>query len=354
MDAGKILEVAESDVEKLVSQVERLSEWLKGKEASIPGIAEVAAEIESQAWRLLLTPLTECIPKWEFIAERTGTQASRPVRIGFEGFAIWVSSEIQQLLNDSFVHIVRNAVEHGWGGSASRTGLELVFRARLSCGSLIVDAVDDGAGPDFQKIFQKARSLGWCDPQTTLSPEAALEMIFRPGFTTRPDVDLMSGRGVGLEAVQSFFRNSGGEVSAFPPPSGKGFGLRLQVPLPRLGLMSRLLDLGGTRVWVPADAMGESLGAFNFSTSEVDSARALRKKLTTAPMPANPVWVKMGARAVAADSLGPPELKFFKPMSVQQSKLALGCLKTDKGLAQSAPGQSAPIPLMDPGLWARL
>ena len=85
----------------------------------------------------------------------------------------------------------------------------------------------EGAGIDPERLRAKAREKGLLDAEAAarLGPEECLHLIFLPGFSTKAEVTDISGRGVGMDVVQSRIRELGGQIQI---QSELGRGSRFQ------------------------------------------------------------------------------------------------------------------------------
>jgi two-component system chemotaxis sensor kinase CheA len=132
----------------------------------------------------------------------------------------------------AFVHVLRNAVDHGLEtpDERARTGKQGDGRMALTAAQdgreLVIELADDGRGIDWQRVRERAAARGL--PHET---EADLiEALFADGLTTRDAVTGTSGRGVGLGAVRQAARTLGGNVAVSSRP-GKGSVFRFRFPI---------------------------------------------------------------------------------------------------------------------------
>src|SRR5690606_15768631 len=95
---------------------------------------------------------------------------------------------------------------------------------------VIVSFSDDGKGIDAEKIREKALSLDLIKADQVIDQEEILQFIFHPGFSTAKAVTQISGRGVGLDVVQSEIKSLGGHVSVSSEQLGKGTVFTIRVP----------------------------------------------------------------------------------------------------------------------------
>jgi two-component system chemotaxis sensor kinase CheA len=134
-------------------------------------------------------------------------------------------------LFQSFIHIIRNAVDHGIELPAER-----VWAGKNRAGSLTISTTyqeeiyrfefeDDGAGIDPSEILESARRCG-LEVSDNLSTHEIFMLLCEPEFTSKTEITELSGRGVGLDAVRRAARAYGGDVSI---KSEKGKGTKISV-----------------------------------------------------------------------------------------------------------------------------
>lgn len=132
----------------------------------------------------------------------------------------------------SFVHAVRNAVDHGLEAPEERLrngkapfGV-LVLSTRVEDDAFVVALEDDGRGIDWERVRGRAQSVG-ISAGTPAELEAAL---FSDGVSTAASVTDVSGRGVGMSALAASCRERGGEIEVTTKPnSGTRFSFRFPV-----------------------------------------------------------------------------------------------------------------------------
>lgn len=115
-------------------------------------------------------------------------------------------------------HLIRNSLDHGMESAAERRHLGKdphgVLRLKVldnSAEVLSFQFWDDGKGLDLAAIQKKARSQG----MTVADSAQALELIFQNQFSSKDQVSIISGRGVGLDAVRQAAEQTGGRAFAF-------------------------------------------------------------------------------------------------------------------------------------------
>jgi len=150
---------------------------------------------------------------------------------------------------------VRNAVDHGIEPASERGGkptpAEIVLSAEGRGDHVVITVADDGRGIAIATVRAIAIARGLIDPATVLSEEAAHELLFLHGFSTRQGATHLSGRGVGLDAVRRRLTSIGGWVTVAGNPGG---GTRFAIHIPSSVFRERVLiaDVGGALCALPA------------------------------------------------------------------------------------------------------
>jgi len=132
----------------------------------------------------------------------------------------------------SFVHVVRNALDHGVESPSARRAAGKAERAQLkitaasSAGWLTIEVSDDGRGIDWTAIGKKARERGL----PSASEEDLVNALFYDGLSTAEHVTEVSGRGVGMSAVREAASALGGVVTV-TSTRGVGTTVRFRFPL---------------------------------------------------------------------------------------------------------------------------
>jgi len=128
------------------------------------------------------------------------------------------NSQFAQALRSSFMHMVRNAMDHGIEGPADRVRSNKPEQGRLlfACEQLgdeiELHISDDGRGLALHKLYEKGVAKGLIDASSRPAPQDVAELIFHAGLSTAEQVSMVSGRGVGMDAVRAFLKEQGSSV----------------------------------------------------------------------------------------------------------------------------------------------
>jgi len=128
------------------------------------------------------------------------------------------NSQFAEALKSSFVHIVRNSLDHGIEAPAERRALNKPEqgRVRFACqqraGTVELRIRDDGRGLALHRLYDKGLAAGLFDAARRPSREEVADLIFRSGLSTAAEVTQVSGRGVGMDAVRTFLKQQGATI----------------------------------------------------------------------------------------------------------------------------------------------
>lgn len=132
----------------------------------------------------------------------------------------------------SFVHVVRNAIDHGLESPEDRLAQgkpaqgKIEMTTRLDGEHFVVSIRDDGRGINWDRIAELAAEKG----MPTGTPRDLCNALFADGLSTAQTVTSTSGRGIGMAAVKSSCEALGGRITVDSQP-GRGTEIRFDFPV---------------------------------------------------------------------------------------------------------------------------
>ena len=177
-----------------------------------------------------------------------------------EGGAVECDKRILEEIKDPLLHLIRNCIDHGIETPEERKLLGKPARGAITVRATLLDSqrvelsvTDDGAGVDIARLQEMAvkRGLVSRDQVERLGKEELLEFIFAPGFSTRPMIDDISGRGLGLAIVREKAGKLGGNVTVESGPRS-GATFRMILPLTLATFRGVIVRVGEQTFIVPA------------------------------------------------------------------------------------------------------
>ncbi|ATW71262.1 Hpt domain-containing protein [Moraxella osloensis] len=182
-------------------------------------------------------PFSRITPRLQRIVRQTATELGKSVELRILNDEGEIDRNILERITSPLEHMLRNAVDHGIEKSQeriesgkSRTGL-ITLEVLREGGEIVINLTDDGRGINVNAVRQKAIEQGLISAKdSSLKTLDIMQYIFNAGLSTAKSVSQISGRGVGMDVVQSEVKQLGGVVTV-DSDSGRGSRFTMRLPL---------------------------------------------------------------------------------------------------------------------------
>ncbi len=215
------------------------------------------AELNASILGMRMEPVQTIVPRLERIIRETCRQTGKQVDFMIEGADLAIDTDILKGLVDPLLHLLRNSIDHGIESAQERKqcNKEAVGNLALSFvqqgNQVLLSIKDDGAGIDAEHIYQQAIKKGLIRQGTRLSYDEKLRLILQAGFSSREQVTELSGRGVGMDVVNSAVKEMSGTLSIHSNV-GEGTEIQILLPLTLVAVHTALLEVSGNVVAIPS------------------------------------------------------------------------------------------------------
>ena len=265
---------------------------LRGKFADAMAFqARVLNDLQRSVMKIRMVPVDQLFRRFPRMVRDVARQVGRDVELLVSGHDTDLDKGILDAIAEPLTHLVRNAIGHGIESAEERKklGKSPTGMVRLNAyhqgNQVIVEITDDGRGIDVQKIRSKAIELGFttADEAARLNEAETLDFIFRPGFSTAEQVTEVSGRGVGMDVVQSVLHRLKATIHV-ETKQGKGTTFRLKLPL-TLAIIKALLFWVEQRLYaIPLNAVVEIARTSESEVHQVDNYEVLQLRNQVLPV----------------------------------------------------------------------
>jgi two-component system, chemotaxis family, sensor kinase CheA len=226
--------------------------------------ARVLNDLQRSVMKIRMVPVEQLFRRFPRVVRDVALQCGKQVELVVKGGDTDLDKGILDAIAEPLTHLVRNAVGHGIEPTEDRVraGKRAQGTLRLNAyhqgHQVVIEVSDDGHGIDVDKVRRRALSQGLVSAEQAarLGEPETLELIFRPGFSTAAEITELSGRGVGLDVVQSVLGRLKGTVQ-IDTEAGRGTTFRLRLPL-TLAIIKALLFQVEQRLYaIPLNAVAE-------------------------------------------------------------------------------------------------
>ncbi|MFT6031918.1 MAG: chemosensory pili system protein ChpA (sensor histidine kinase/response regulator) [Arenicella sp.] len=196
-----------------------LSKFVYKAETSLQKQERLNRELQDEIMQVRLVSFGGIGAQLRQVVRRTGRELNKDVELEIVGADVRLDKTILDGVVPALEHMLRNSVDHGIEAPVGRkkSGKAKVGQVTVECRQvareIIISVRDDGVGLDLQKIRSKAIDDKLLTEDQPLNPEDMLMYISQKGFSTASKLTQTSGRGVGMDVVQSTLRSMSGSIA---------------------------------------------------------------------------------------------------------------------------------------------
>lgn len=218
--------------EELQNQLARIGKMLELLRTGAVADNSTATAEESTEQRV---PFASIGKRLYRIVRQTGKELGKKANLELRGTEIDLDRAMLEKITAPFEHLLRNAIAHGLENPQQResAGKPPIGDIRLSLrqenNEAVFEFMDDGAGLDIAGLRRKAVEQGLLQAGTADDDNHVMQLIFAPGLSTAAEITEISGRGMGMDVVQSEIAALGGRIEV---ASERGKGTRFTIRLP--------------------------------------------------------------------------------------------------------------------------
>jgi two-component system chemotaxis sensor kinase CheA len=256
-------------VSELVLTRNELNEIMRTEEHSthklaLQRLSTVTGELQQAVMSARMQPIGNAWRKLPRIVRDVASNLGKQIELEMSGANTELDRQVLESIKDPLVHMVRNAADHGLETPQERRAAGKPEKGRINLrayhegGQILVEIADDGRGLDAEKIRAKAveRGLVSAEDADRLGNEQIFSYIFEPGFSTAQTVTKVSGRGVGMDVVQSNVVKIGGSIDVRSAP-GTGSVFTLKIPLTLAILRALIVGVDDEDFAIPQTSVDE-------------------------------------------------------------------------------------------------
>lgn len=220
------------------------------------------SNLEEMVKNIRVLPFSTVFKLFGRMVRDIAQEKNKKIELEILGSETCTDKKILEEIKAPLIHIIRNSIDHGIETPAERItlGKNPVGKIRLSAKQLnnkvLIEIQDDGKGLNLEKIKSKALQKGYLtqDEINSMSDEQITNIIFVPGFSTGDEITNISGRGIGLDVVQSKISQLNGKVRMLSEVN-KGCCVQIELPTTMSTLKAFLVECANQTFAIPMDVI---------------------------------------------------------------------------------------------------
>lgn len=245
-------------------------------------VNRITERLQEQVMSIRLVSIRILFDRFPRLVRDLAHSHDKEIRLVRLGEDTELDKGVAELLHEPLVHLVRNAVAHGielpvQRKAAGKAGVgTITLRAEHEGSRITLEVTDDGLGLDLERIASSAlreHKVTRAELEE-MSPREVAQLIFMPAVTTSRHTDGLSGRGVGLDAVNTNVKKFGGNVQVDWEP-GQGCRFMIKIPLTLTVVQTLVVECGSQRFAIPSSYIDETLHVQNARVSKLNNLKTI-------------------------------------------------------------------------------
>jgi len=242
----------------------------------------ITSDMQLGVMKMRMQPIAKVFSKFPRLVRDISAPLGKMVNLKVSGEETEVDKSVIEQIGDPMVHIIRNAVDHGLETPQERRAKgkpeagTISISAEQKGSQIVIEVSDDGRGVNLDKVKIKAlkQNLITEEEAVRMTDEAAVNLIFLPGFSTAEVATELSGRGVGMDVVKTNVSKLNGTVE-ITTHKDKGSTFTIRIPLTLAIIQTLMVRSGTARYAVPLAPVEETLMVSKEEISQMSGTDAL-------------------------------------------------------------------------------
>ena len=222
----------------------------------------ITNQLEEMIKNIRVLPLATIFHMFPRMIRDISKDTGKEIELLISGSETSADKKVIEEIKAPLMHIIRNSIDHGIetpqeriaAGKSPKGKIYLIARSMQN--KIVIEVHDDGRGIDLKKIVNRASEKGMITKKEAeyLSAEQIMNIIFWPGFSTEQVVTEISGRGVGLDIVQTKISQLNGTVKVFSVPN-QGTKISIELPISMSTLKAFIVEASEQYFAMPMTAI---------------------------------------------------------------------------------------------------
>lgn len=266
------------DIEKLDDLMNQVSELIiaknglvsvgaadgnsQGFNEQIEYLERITTNIHESVMKVRMVPIESVVNRFPRMIRDLSKKLNKEMELIMSGEDTELDRTVIDEIGDPLMHMLRNAADHGLEPTLVRIqkGKPQAGTIRLNAyqdgNNVTIEVSDDGAGIDVDKVKASAIKKGHITEEQAayMSDKEAVDLLFKPAFSTAEKISDVSGRGVGLDVVKNKIENLGGDVEVVSK-LGEGTTFIVRLPLTLAIIQALMVEIRDEKYALPLNSI---------------------------------------------------------------------------------------------------
>ena len=248
----QIFSILQENSSKIIKLTNKVLNLQKSVDEEDTKQSLIITQLESMIKNIRVLPLATIFHMFPRMIRDIAQDTGKDIELLISGSETSADKKVIEEIKAPLMHIIRNSIDHGIetpqeriaAGKSPKGKIYLIAKSLQT--KIIIEIHDDGRGIDLKKIVKRALEKNMITQKEAeyLTDEQIMNIIFWPGFSTEQSVTELSGRGVGLDIVQTKISQLNGSVKVFSVPN-QGTKITIELPISMSTLKAFIVEASG-------------------------------------------------------------------------------------------------------------
>ncbi len=225
-------------------------------------LERITTNLHESVMKVRMVPIESVVNRFPRMIRDLSKKLGKEMELIMTGEDTELDRTVIDEIGDPLMHMLRNSADHGLESTIDRLKLgkpqvgTIQLNAYQEGNNVIIDVIDDGAGIDVEKVKAAAVKKGQITAEQVemMSEKEAVDLLFRPAFSTAEKITDVSGRGVGLDVVKNKIEGLGGDVEV-STKLGEGTKFTVRLPLTLAIIQALMVEVHSEKYAIPLNSI---------------------------------------------------------------------------------------------------
>ena len=225
-------------------------------------LERITTNLHESVMKVRMVPIESVVNRFPRMIRDLSKKLGKDMELIMTGEDTELDRTVIDEIGDPLMHMLRNSADHGLEPTVERLKLgkpqagTIKLNAYQDGNNVTIEVEDDGAGIDVEKVKASAIKKGHITEEQAdmLSEKEAIDLLFRPAFSTAEKISDVSGRGVGLDVVKNKIEGLGGDVEV-STKLGEGTKFTVRLPLTLAIIQALMVEVRNEKYAIPLNSI---------------------------------------------------------------------------------------------------